>query len=405
MSKLIGNSAKINKLPDRVTDINLADRLIKFNEKEHMLNIAELTIKYFNDKCKVGKTQHKTPESLRAAKKWESSGQKPVNYWSEERLKQEIAKGVPFSASVYLPNNNICGITIFNRTGEIKFGNAIINMNTRGGLFWDALHITVVVYKDTYITVIGNHCIVKSIFQEGYGALVPCNVIYLGDDEEEVLKYMAKIHDSDANKRTNQSALDRVVSQTHAGDPVGEDTMKTMIALGYNVKGQVVPNGLDLKVVSSHQVVKGLVNSYGFDVVERASNIMRYIWKNDEEINASALEVITRTLHYFSSQINKVGNGKDIFQAFMNFKVKFTGMKQKSLLIETGKNKDPMISVCKLINDFNDFVCSESVLNAKDEDGKPLRVKVQNNRPIGLKLFTNIVPESELPNNISILKG
>ena len=300
MSKLIGNSAKLNKLPDRVTKINLDDRLIKFNEKEHMLNIADLTIKYFNEKCKIGKTLYKTPESLRTAKGWELSGQKPVNYWSEEQLKKEIAKGNPFSASVWLPNNNICGITLFNRTGEIKFVNAINNMNTRGGLFWDALHITVVVYKNTYITVIGNHCIVKSIFQEGYGALVPCNVIYLGDNEEEVLKYMAKIHDSDANKRTNQSALDRVVSQTHAGDPVGEDTMKTMIALGYNVKGQVVPNGLDLKVVSSHQVVKGLVNSYGFDVVERASNIMRYIWKNDEEINASALEVITRTLHYFS---------------------------------------------------------------------------------------------------------
>ena len=30
MSKMIGNSAKLNKLPDRVTDINLADRLIKF---------------------------------------------------------------------------------------------------------------------------------------------------------------------------------------------------------------------------------------------------------------------------------------------------------------------------------------------------------------------------------------
>ena len=66
---------------------------------------------------------------------------------------------------------------------------------------------------------------------------------------------------------------------------------------------------------------------------------MRYIWKNDEEINASALEVITRTLHYFSNQINKVGNGKDIFQHFMKFKVKFTGMKQKSLLIETAKTK------------------------------------------------------------------
>ena len=405
MSKLIGNSAKINKLPDRVTDINLADRLIKFNEKEHMLNIAELTIKYFNDKCKVGKTQHKTPESLRAAKKWESSGQKPVNYWSEERLKQEIAKGVPFSASVYLPNNNICGITIFNRTGEIKFGNAIINMNTRGGLFWDALHITVVVYKDTYITVIGNHCIVKSIFQEGYGALVPCNVIYLGEDEEEVLKYMAKIHDSDANKRTNQSALDRVVSQTHAGDKVGEDTMKTMIALGYNVKDQVVKNGLDLKVVSSHQVVKGLVNSYGFDLVERASNIMRYVWDKDEEINASALEVLTRALYYFSKEFSKVCKNKDIFKYFIKYKKEYTGMKQKSLLIETGKNKDPMISVCKLMNDFNDFVCSDIVKEIKDEDGRLLPVKVQTNRPIGFKLFTNKVPSSEIPNNISILRG
>ena len=109
---------------------------------------------------------------------------------------------------------------------------------------------------------------------------------------------------------------------------------------------------------------------------------MRYIWKNDEEINASALEVITRTLHYFSNQINKVLMVRISFKAFMKFKVKFTGMKQKSLLIETAKNKDPMISVCKLINDFNDFVCSESVLNATDENANSLPVKVQNNRPI-----------------------
>ena len=123
MSKLIGNSAKLNKLPDRVTKINLDDRLIKFNEKEHMLNIADLTIKYFNKKCKIGKTLYKTPESLRTAKGWELSGQKPVNYWSEEQLKKEIVKGFPFSASVWLPNNNICGITLFNRTGDIKFVN------------------------------------------------------------------------------------------------------------------------------------------------------------------------------------------------------------------------------------------------------------------------------------------
>ena len=52
---------------------------------------------------------------------------------------------------------------------------------------------------------------------------------------------------------------------------------------------------------------------------------MRYIWKNDEEINASALEVITRTLHYFSNQINKVGNdGRISFKKTQKFKVKFT---------------------------------------------------------------------------------
>lgn len=394
MSKLKGNKTPFNQLPDKVTTINLKDRLVEFNEKEHMLNIAEATKKYFAEKTKKGKSKNLTPESLRADKKWHISGSRPINYWSEARLKEEISKGIPFSASAWLPNNNISGIVLFNRTAEIKWNNIITNLNTRGGLFWDALHITVVVYKNTYVTVIGNHCIVKSIFQEGYGALVPCNVIYLGE-EADPLTYMAKIHDSDANKRTNQSALDRVVSQTHAGDPIGEETMKVMIALGFNIKGQVKPNGLALKTISSHQIVKGIVNAYTFDVVERAANAMRKVWKYDEEINATALEVLSTTLYYFAEDFKRIGKKEDVFLSFLKWK-KETLFEQKDLLVDTGKNKDPMISVVNLISEFNKFACSNLMVLKGFEK--------QNKRPIGVGVFTNRVGDDNVPANIGNLK-
>ena len=66
---MICNSVKLNKLPDSNQNINLDDRLIKFNEKEVMLNIADLPLNILMRSVRLVKLYTKTPESLRFSKR------------------------------------------------------------------------------------------------------------------------------------------------------------------------------------------------------------------------------------------------------------------------------------------------------------------------------------------------
>ena len=77
------------QLPSSVMDVNLKDRLEKYNPKKHLLNVAEETRNYFlKQKNKNAKT-HSSPEKLKADKKWVEFGKPSTRYVAsyEEVLK------------------------------------------------------------------------------------------------------------------------------------------------------------------------------------------------------------------------------------------------------------------------------------------------------------------------------
>ena len=88
------------------------------------------------------------------------------------------------------------------RTDKINFTNAWSNLDKVGGMDWDSLYIVVAYWQGKFITLIGNHCIVKTIVMCGYGALIPCKIIYVGDTENDMERFMSRKHDIDSNKRT-----------------------------------------------------------------------------------------------------------------------------------------------------------------------------------------------------------
>ena len=277
---------KISKqiLPPMVVSLDLKEKLEKYDEKKHLFNVAKMCEDFFSKQQKKKQNSFfASPETLKSAKNWIEFG-KPMTtgVLSYEEVLQKVLSGIPDTFMGYLPNNIICGISLWNRTDHINFTNAFNNLDAIGGMDWNSLNIITVYFNGKFITVIGNHCIVKTIIMQGYGALIPCKIIYVGDTNDDMQKFMSRMHDIDANKRTNMDIVDRLVSQGWSGDEKGEEKMKIIISLGYDIKNQVVPTkGEDLLKISSVSYLLRYVQSYGYDVVEYVTNLMKDVYKGE----------------------------------------------------------------------------------------------------------------------------
>jgi hypothetical protein len=346
------------KLPDAVKNINLKKSLNAYEESKHLFSISEQVDKHFNKRKKYPFT----PSELKSDRGWKEIGIKPdgVDY---QTIDQKIRKGRSFDTYAWIPNDMIYTNTIHNRGDNINFTNISTHLDLRGGLFWQALNITVVVYyaKDgtyKFVTVIGNHCTAKSIIVSGLGAPVFARVVCLGKETslDEIRKFGAIIHHTDSDRRTNQGAEDRLVSGAQAGEPQYENTMRVLVDMGFNIKNQVKQNGKVLKKISSPSSLMAIIKEFDYEIVKDNVNLLRKAYQTDKEILTGALSVLTIIRHYFDNKINK-----EVFEEwFMEWSGQF---EQSDIFPNSGKNKDVMKPVYELIKNINRW--SKKNLNRK----------------------------------------
>jgi hypothetical protein len=346
------------KLPDAVKNIDLKKSLNAYEESKHLFSISEQVDKHFNKRKKYPFT----PSELKSDKGWKEIGIKPdgVDF---QTIDQKVRKGRSFDTYAWIPNDMVYTNTIHNRGDNINFTNISTHLDLRGGLFWQALNITVVVYyaKDgtyKFVTVIGNHCTAKSIIVSGLGAPVFARVVCLGKETslDEIRKFGAIIHHTDSDRRTNQGAEDRLVSGAQAGEPQYENTMRVLVDMGFNIKNQVKQNGKDLKKISSPSSLMAIIKEFDYEIVKDNVNLLRKAYQRDKEILTGALSVLTIIRHYFDNKINK--------EVFEEWFMEWSGLfEQSDIFPNSGKNKDVMKPVYELIKNINRW--SKKNLNRK----------------------------------------
>ena len=385
-------------LPTSVMQINLKKSLEKYDEEVHLLNVADQTREYFSKQRSKGAKSLISPEKLRADKNWQIFGNPMTRgVASYEEVLKIVSGGVPETFHGYLPNDIIYGIILWNRTNAINFTNTFSNLDKIGGMDWDSLHIVVVYFQGKFITVIGNHCTVKTIVMCGYGALIPVKIVYVGDTVEDMEKFMSRKHDIDANKRTNMNPVDRLVSQGRSGDKVGERKMKTLIGLGYQVKGQVIKNGKDLVEITSHSYILDYVAKFGYENVEYISDLMRDVFVGEEH-HSMTLGVLTQTYTLFKDKFNRhnklnANEDADLFKSFLKYQTEKALDTQTDFIQGSGKEKDLLVHSVRLVNKLNKYCKSKFA----KQDGFPVLSKVF----IGKKSFVGALSENELPSNIN----
>lgn len=336
------------KLPDAVKNIDLTKSLNPYEESKHLLSISSQVDKHFNKRLKFPFT----PSEMKSDKKWQEVGIKPDGL-DFQSIDQKIRNGRSFDTYAWIPNDMIFTNTIHNRGDNINFTNIFTHLDLRGGLFWQAMNITVVVYfaKDgtyKFVTVIGNHCTAKSIIVSGLGAPVFARVVCLGKETslDEIRKFGAIIHHTDSDRRTNQGATDRLVSGAQAGELQYENTMRVLVDMGFDIKNQVKQNGKPLKKVSSPQSLMANIKEFGYDIVKDNVLLLRKAYQNDTQILTGALSVLSTIRYYFDKKINK--------ETFEDFFLYWSGLnEQEDIFPNSGKNKDVMIPTYEMIKSIN----------------------------------------------------
>src|SRR6056300_1047954 len=336
------------KLPDAVKNIDLKKSLNAYEESKHLFSISEQVDKHFNKRKKYPFT----PSELKSDRDWKEVGIRPdgIDFQS---IDEKIRKGRSFDTYAWIPNDMVYTNTIHNRGDNINFTNISTHLDLRGGLLWQAMNITVVVYyanDGTYklVTVIGNHCTAKSIIVSGLGAPVFARVVCLGKETslDEIRKFGAIIHHTDSDRRTNQGAEDRLVSGAQAGEPQYENTMRVLVDMGFNIKNQVKQNGKVLKKISSPTSLMAIIKEFDYDLVKENVALLNSAYQNDTTILTGGLSVLTTIRYYFDNKINK--------QDFENWFMEWSGQfEQSDIFPNSGKNKEVMIPVMELIKNIN----------------------------------------------------
>lgn len=369
------------KLPDSVKNIDLKKSLNPYEESKHLLSVSGQVDKHFNTKKKFPQTS----SDMKSVRDWKEVGIRPDGL-DFQTVDQKIRNGRGFDTHAWIPNDMIFTNTIHNRGDNINFTNIFNHLDLRGGLFWQAMNITVVVYyaKDgtyKFVTVIGNHCTAKSIIVCGKGSPVFARVICLGKETslEEIRKFGAIIHHTDSDRRTNQGAADRLVSGAQAGEIQYENTMRVLVDLGFDIKNQVKQNGKVLKKVSSPQSLMAIIKEFDYDIVKDNVELIRRAYPTDTTVLTGPLSVLTTIRYYFDYKGKKIS--KDDFESF--FMSWSETNDQEDIFPNSGKNKDVMKPVNEMIKSINRW--SKKNLNRKQV-------------LIGRKDIFKLIPEDKLEN-------
>jgi len=260
-----------------------------------------------------------------------SSGIKPDIRCTFDDVIQRVEKDPdkPFSvADVEYSAILVWIISKFNRIPSVVA--AIRNLSFHGGINWSAFD-TPATYlaKDdlgNYILVSakGGHRTVKVILTYGFDALLIGRITYIGTlDLEEVCKQAALDHHIDCNKRSNQTADDRIVSGVEAEDFELQEVMKTLIDMKLYVKKELMkPDMIEgFRKVTSWQSLKTSVKNNGFDNTKYAVEKLIDRTVGDTPIISQSVEVVANFINKFKKQIDIVSKkmNKDSMNAFLEW--------------------------------------------------------------------------------------
>ena len=359
-------------LPKEISQINVLSRMTKYDEDKNLLHISSLVDDYFKKRKKFPLTQ----AEMKKDNGWEEVGIKPSAI-SYEKLIEKIKLGKAFDTQAYIPNDSIYGNSLHNRTDEINFTSVINHLDIRNGLFWQAINITVVVYPMSdgsykFVTVIGNHCTVKSILVFGKGTHLPARVIFLGPNLKEAMEYGYRIHHTDSDRRTNMKPEHRLISGVRSKEKEYQETMKVLVGMGFDLKGQVIGNN---KKISSTQALIGLVKEFDYDVVYKNVELLREIFPNEKATSTKALEVMTNITHYFDKKVEP--HWKSFMEAYA---VMHT---VADIYPHSTDNKNGMIPTVQMIEKLNHWV---------------IRNTSRKQKLISKKDIYNNIPENKLEN-------
>jgi len=337
-----------DSLPDNVEKINLSERLVSFDPKKHLFHINSGVNDFFSKK----KKKPFSPLEAKKERNWSMVGIKPIAV-SYDKVKALIEKGEPFETKGYIPNDEIYGDVLYNRTDELGYEIAMNHLNDIGGMLWQALHIKTVVYydKDTkthkFVSVMGGHCTVKSIMTMGAGEHIVSDIVFYGDKltMEETRELAAILHHTDSDLRKNQNPVSRTVSGVSARVPAYVEVVKMLIDCNYQLKGQVIPkNGQKLWEISSLQELKNLKIEFGYDHTKKTCLLGQEIFPDLKKQLTIGLQVLAIVLKYSNLDDKKL---KEYLRHWSQDKI------MSNLFPNSKSNKNPYLPAYEFIKGAN----------------------------------------------------
>ena len=345
-------------------DINVQD-YIKSIDETKIISVEEIVKEQLKRNKKTT-----TLTQLQEQEKWtEPEGIKPDRAHTLEDIIQRVEANPekPFSVSdVWTPTSNIFVIQKFNRPPDIQ--KAINLLNFRGCLNWSALDTphfwlaksNIFNGADAYMlfSAIGGHRTGMVIISIGYGSEMPCRITYIGDLDLKVVSEEASlIHHMDCNKRTNQTADDRIVSGVEAKDHSFVEVMECLIDCNLYVNEELMKTSetTGFRKCSSWQNFKSAIVENGYDNVKYAVNRLIEHTKDPEVILSQAAETIACFRNKFDKKIQNVSGDIDTLDVFLR---KYFVINDQSDLKSNGKIVADTVELAHVFNKWAKKECS-----------------------------------------------
>jgi len=330
---------------------------------EYLKTITETKIISIEDNIKeylkVSNKQLTTLSEIKDYHDWNKpSGIKPDEvYTFDDILKMvEDNPDKKFTKSdVWVDTSLIYIITKFNRVPSIP--ECLRHLNFTNGLNWEALdtpHYYLVEYNGKLVlcSTIGGHRGTMCVLSNGYKSNMPCKVTYIGSvDVADVAERCALIHHIDCNKRSNQTADDRLSSGVEAKDytfvTVMQDLIYCKLYVNEDQMKSVAIKGF--RKCSSWQGFKSIRKDYGIDTTKYAIDMIMKFTKPDETILTQAVETIACFRSKFDDRIKSICSSKDIFAEFMG---EYFVMQNQSTIKSNGKLIEDILELKDRFNNW-----------------------------------------------------
>ena len=304
------------------------------NVQDFLKSIDETTIVSIEDYTKEQlqqKYKKKTTLSeVQYSEDWNSPhGIKPNRTfeWEDVISMIETNPDEKFNISdVWVPTSKIYVIKKFNRFPSLQA--SINNLNFTDGLYWEALDTpTFYIAKMMVdgqmeyilISTIGGHRTMMTILTTGYGSELPSKVIYIGElILSTVSKRAAKLHHIDCNKRSNQTAQDRITSGVEAEDHEFLKIMDALIDMKLFVDEKQMKSDKikGFRKISSWQNFKEQIKLIGYDHVKYAVGKIQDFTK-DTVVLTQSVETIATFRKYFDDIVQRQTDDPDSLNEYL----------------------------------------------------------------------------------------